>query len=368
MKTKKTLLRIGSLLLAAACVLCLFYCWRGFEQSMAAKSYWEETREEALASFDLLEDGVRQLKANESAYTEGVEACIAGEKELEEGEEALAAGKEKLHAGEGQLADGLKRLGEYEDGEKQVAEGLELVLAAETYYNAAGEPLLTSIAGRLGEGFSYWTLDEDGHYVFLNGEPFLDLDKALLAVQAGRDFVADTTDLVTAEITARVELLQLTAALSALGLLSALFGLFARRIGAMVFALPAAAASGAAIAFSLLDGVEYPLCAIAGENAPPLPGLDLRLALYCAAFCALLQLLLTIVLRWKRAEKPAAAQEPVVTPPPAEPIITPAPAFDEADELDAMSQAFAAFLQTEAFREALRNAGKDEDEHNKESQ
>ena len=194
------------------------------------------------------------------------ELASAGDK-LAAGYEELEEGKEKLEAGAQQLSDGLAKFGEYEGGEDQVKEGLDTVLGTDTYYDKANRPLLPSIAERLDPDYSYWKLDENGEPLMVNGQKFLSLAESLKVVRAGREFLADTTDLVTKEITGRV-LVSALAILSVLiGLVTAILGLAGRRIGALVCAILAMLSGIGAVALSVFVGLEDPFSAIAGTGS-----------------------------------------------------------------------------------------------------
>ena len=155
----------------------------------------------------------------------------------------------------------------FEGGQQQIAEALDLVIGTETYRNAEGKAQVKSIASRLGKNFTYWLLDENGEIVVLNDEPVVDLEKAALVVQAGRDFVDDTTEVVTAEIIARV-ILTVVAALACLaGVAAAILGLCAvsgasATLGVIAFAL----SLGGIIAINLFGGNEYPMSRIVGSE------------------------------------------------------------------------------------------------------
>ena len=59
--------------------------------------------------------------------------------ELDKGYANYASGKAQLENGAADLAEGLKQLNVYEGGQQQVAEGLDLVIATDTYYNKKGD-------------------------------------------------------------------------------------------------------------------------------------------------------------------------------------------------------------------------------------
>ena len=98
--------------------------------------------------------------------------------------------------------------------------------------------------------------------MFLNGERHLDLDKAAQVVRAGRDFLADTSDVVTQELTGRIISLVAIAVACIAGLVAGILGLVGLRLGAMIPAILSATAGLAASALILVDGMENPMSVI----------------------------------------------------------------------------------------------------------
>lgn len=139
---KNNLIKIISIVLALSCALGLFGAARGLSEVSECKDYWEDVKAEALDSFDMLADGVKQLKANESTYLEGVDTYESGlydyetgMQTLEDGEAQLAEGKESYEAGleaftTGQAAYYAGRK-QYEEGLVKLAEGKEALAIAE---------------------------------------------------------------------------------------------------------------------------------------------------------------------------------------------------------------------------------------------
>ena len=239
------------------------------------------------------EAGQKKVAEGEKKIAEAEATIAAGEKKLaeskvmlDENDAKLAAAKNELDAGyityrEGQatlaagaakLADGAAQLAVFEGGQQQIAEALDLVISTPTYRNAEGKALVKSIAKRLGSDFNYWVLDENGEILMMNDEPVVDLGKAAEVVQAGRDFVDDTTERVTAEIINRV-VLTLVAALACLvGIAAAILGLCgvsgaSSTLGVISFAL----SIGGLIAINLCGGNEYPLSRYVGSTVTALP-------------------------------------------------------------------------------------------------
>ena len=219
--------------------------------------------QEGQAKIAAYEEGQRQVEAGKQKIAE---LANAGD-QLAAGYAALEEGKDKLEAGAQQLSDGLAQLGEYEGGEEQVREGLDTVLATDTYYDTAKQPMLPAIAERLDPDFSYWKLDENGEPLVVNGQRFLSLAESLKVVRAGREFLADTTKLVTEEITGRVMISALAALAVLMGLVTAILGLAGRRIGALVCAVLSMLSGIAALAMAWFVGLEDPFSVIAGTGS-----------------------------------------------------------------------------------------------------
>lgn len=157
----------------------------------------------AYTNYPALEKGLAQIaeyEAGQAKYEAGLDKYYAGRQQLVNGKAQLDEGKAKLEAAEKtikegeksltdaekQLADGKAKLEEFEAGQKQAIDGIETVLASETYGN------LVSIADRLGPDYKY-----------LDSKDMLDTDQGLAAVAAAREFSAENGAVVTKELTAR---------------------------------------------------------------------------------------------------------------------------------------------------------------------
>ena len=228
-------------------------------------------------------EGEAKLAASKAVLDENDRKLAEAKSELDKGYADYASGKAKLENGAADLAEGLKQLEVYEGGQQQVAQGLDLVIATDTYYNKKGDALVESIADRLGQNFSYWKTDANGYPLILNDEQVLDLDKALRVCQAGRNFVDDTTEAVTKELTARVVHTAALLLASLVGLAAGIVGLFARALGSAITSTVCAvlALIGLTAGF-ILGGFECPLSRIAGSSAPGII-CGMLITLICAA-------------------------------------------------------------------------------------
>ena len=227
--------------------------------------------------------GEAKLAASKAVLDENDRKLAEAKAQLDKGYAEYASGKAQLENGAADLAEGLKQLNVYEGGQQQVAEGLDLVIATDTYYNKKGEAIVESIADRLGLNFSYWKTDENGYPLILNDEQVLDLDKALLVCKAGRDFVDDTTEEVTGELTARVIHTAALLLASLVGLAAGIVGLFALALGAAITSSVCTflAIAGLTVGF-ILGGFECPLSRIAGSSVPGII-CGMLITLTCAA-------------------------------------------------------------------------------------
>lgn len=227
--------------------------------------------------------GEAKLAASKAVLDENDRKLAEAKSKLDKGYANYASGKAQLENGAADLAEGLKQLEVYEGGQQQVAQGLDLVIATDTYYNKKGDALVESIADRLGQNFSYWKTDENGYPLILNDEQVLDLDKALLVCKAGRDFVDDTTEEVTGELTARVIHTAALLLASLVGLAAGIVGLFALALGAAITSSVCTflAIAGLTVGF-ILGGFECPLSRIAGSSVPGII-CGMLITLTCAA-------------------------------------------------------------------------------------
>ena len=82
---KKTSVKVLSVVLILASLFGLCAGGLTLKDMLNCKAYWEQKGEESDASITLLEDGLNQLKENESAYNDGLAALAQGEKDYEAG-------------------------------------------------------------------------------------------------------------------------------------------------------------------------------------------------------------------------------------------------------------------------------------------
>ncbi|MDO4811658.1 MAG: hypothetical protein Q3985_06965, partial [Eubacteriales bacterium] len=206
-----------------------------------------------------------KLEAAGEELSAGYAEYNNGKAELAAGAEDLASGKKELEDGAKKLADGLDKLGEYEGGVKQVVEGLDLVLATETYRNTKNEAMLPGIADRLGEDFTYWKMDDKGEVVIMNGGQYLDLDKAMQVVDAGRAFLDEASQLVAVELTSRAVAAIALLIAAVIGIVAAILGFIGLK-ATLIVSIVTAVAAIAGMVLSLVNGIECPWSVIAGST------------------------------------------------------------------------------------------------------
>ncbi len=262
--------------------------------------------------------GEKKLAESKKMLDENDAKLAAAKKDLDAGYATYNAGLATLSAGAAKLADGAAQLAVFEGGQQQIAEALDLVINTPTYRNAEGKALVKSIAKRLGSDFSYWMRDENGDILMMNDEPVVDLDKASLVVKAGRDFVAETGELVTAEIINRVILTFVAALACLVGIAAAILGLCGvsgatSTLGVISFAL----SIGGLIAINVCGGNEYPLSRVSGSTVTALP-LIVMAAVAVAAVANTVVAFICSDKPAKPAETPAVpAETPAEEPAPA---------------------------------------------------
>lgn len=149
---------------------------------------------------DYVADGKAQLKM----YEDGQVQLAEGKAQLAQGYADYASGQQQLADGAKQLEDGRNQLAEYEDGERQVIEGLEIMLNNEPrvlnytggYKNNEGKgdkwvcPSVSDLAKeRLGEDFTYYKTDENGDVVVANGQAMLNIDVCRELAYTCQDYI-----------------------------------------------------------------------------------------------------------------------------------------------------------------------------------
>ncbi len=123
-----------SVLLIAAALFGFYGGAVNLNDVLACKDYWEEEGERSTADMNKLEDGLNQLKDNETAYLDGLDQVAEGEDALAQGEADYAEGQATLAKGEADYAAAPAKLA---DARKQIAKG-ESDLAAGEDELAAG--------------------------------------------------------------------------------------------------------------------------------------------------------------------------------------------------------------------------------------
>lgn len=210
---------------------------------------------------DMVTDGKAQLKEYEDglvALEEGKKQVAQGEKDLADGKKQLADGEKELAAGKVQLdqgyadyakgqrdyADGQKQLAdgaqqlkdgkaslaEFEDGVQQIKDGLKEVAAGMPAVTAKkGDVRVKSLAQRFGNNLDVTKLGDDGKPVTMhNGETYIDLAKAGEIGKESLQYVQDSTDDATQEMTNKIILYGILAITAILGLIAGIMGIWGR--------------------------------------------------------------------------------------------------------------------------------------------
>lgn len=166
--------RILSWALVPVSLGCLI--WGGMElQNVSAdRVYWEDK-------------GAVQLAAGREQIEAGAEQLAAGKAQLADGLVAVGAGRAALADAKQQLAVGREQLEQFEAGQSEAMNGIDMVLATETY------GYLASIQERLGADFRY--ADAEGN---------LDIEQGNVAVATAWGFLNDSTEAVTQDLTGRM--------------------------------------------------------------------------------------------------------------------------------------------------------------------
>lgn len=197
------------------------------------------------------EDGLVALEEGKKQLADGEAELAAGKKELADGEKQLAAGKveldqgyadyaagqkeyadgqQQLADGAQQLKDGLASLGEFEDGVVQVRDGLKEAAAGMPAVVAKkGDVRVKSLAQRFGNNLDVTKYDENGNLVTMhNGDSYIDLAKAGDIAKETLQYVQDSSDDATAELTNKIVLYGILAIAALLGLIAGILGIWGK--------------------------------------------------------------------------------------------------------------------------------------------
>lgn len=199
------------------------------------------------AGLDDYNKGIEDYYAGRETLLNGRGQLMEGKEKLEEAEKTINEGQKSLNDAQKQLADGKAKLDEYESGQAQVIDGIETVLASETYGD------LVSIADRLGPDFKY--LDSKG---------ILDIDQGLAVVATAREFSGDNGTVVTRELTLRAVGAVMAIIASVIALVAGAIGLIgSSKVAGIVAAVSAVVAVVAAILTPVAGTV---MSAVAGST------------------------------------------------------------------------------------------------------
>ncbi len=199
-----------------------------------------------------LAQGEKDLAAGKAKYAQGLADYEAAPAKLEAGRQALEEGRQKLADGRKEFAAGKEKLAEYEDGEQQVRAGLATMMASDRYAD------LETILER-----------RNGDDNFDAADKSLDIPEGLEAVGTGREYQADTGEVVTSELTGRILGSGLGLGAAAIAVLAAVLSLLKKYKGAAVSAVGTAAAGIAGIIAGNNAGME--MSSIAGSTIGATP-------------------------------------------------------------------------------------------------
>lgn len=239
----------GSVLTLPGAVDSITSLGQGYGAYLTVTSY--EAGQASVAEYEAgLDDynkGIEDYYAGRETLLNGRGQLMEGKEKLEEAEKTINEGQKTLNDAEKQLADGKSKLDEYESGQAQVIDGIETVLASETYGD------LVSIADRLGPDFKY--LDSNG---------ILDIDQGLAVVAAAREFSGDNGTVVTRELTLRAVGAVMAIIASVIALVAGAIGLIgSSKVAGIVAAVSAVVAVVAAILTPVAGTV---MSAVAGST------------------------------------------------------------------------------------------------------
>ena len=214
-----------------------------------ARKFLGNTRADGLSTYN---DGLAKLKAGRAQYAQGLADYEAAPAKLEAGRLALEEGRQKLADGRKELAAGKEKLAEYEDGERQVRDGLATLMASDRYAD------LETILER-----------RNGDDNFDDADKHLNIPEGLDAVGTGREYQADTGAVVTKELTGRILGSGLGLGAAVIALLAALLSLMKKYKGAAALAVATAAVGIGGMIAGNNAGME--MSSIAGSNMGATP-------------------------------------------------------------------------------------------------
>lgn len=197
----------------------------------------------------LVAAGEKDLAAGKAEYQKGLADYKAAPAKL-------ADGRAQLEKGLKDLADGKAQLAEYEDGVQQIRDGLKTLM--ETEANGG----LTPIAERIG-------VDED----FNMEDGSLNFDAAYKGVDSGREYSADSSVLITKELTQRATGFGFGIGGGVLAVLAAVLAFLKKNKVAGVLGILGAAAAGVGIFIANSAGLEFSAIAGSALGATPMVAL-----------------------------------------------------------------------------------------------
>ena len=286
---KRVLLMICSILLVCACVFGLFACVAGVKDILAIQDYKLADQAMAVDGIATARDGIQQLKDNEATYVDGCVQYVDGKQQIADNTQAYNEGKEKLgtiepimpylntymelrdgtiakipgfetaqawfaavvkplgaelglelpddvndlpQAINDMVVDGKAQLKVFEDGQAQIADGMEQLLAGmEASISRSGVKRVPSLSELLGEDFTYWALDDKGEVKVIRGCKYVDLDQCLHLCDEAEHYLELSGADTTKEIACRLVSLALLGIASVLGIIAGITAIVGKKPG-----------------------------------------------------------------------------------------------------------------------------------------
>ena len=247
------------------------------------------------------EDGLAQLAEAEKAIAAGEAEVAAGEKALKDAEKQLAKGEKDLAAGGAQLADGDKQLSVYEDGQGQLAAGMEQLLESMVPCTSrSGKQTVPSLKELLGDDFSIWVLDKNGEVKVERNSQFVDLENCSRLCDEAEHYLELQEADIKSELYPRIAMNVMMGLAAIIGIIAGIVGLVGAIsgskktgfVGGLICAILAVAANVVGLVVGYTDFVYQTRELVDGVHEYTYSG-DLQL--YALIVLAVIAVIFTIV-------------------------------------------------------------------------